>query len=76
MYLNTKKENSDTSLHLGETADRDCYSIMLLAATVSRQEWLAEEYLGGRINEKEFLRTLLIETSSQAIRAKIRYDHE
>jgi hypothetical protein len=64
VYLNTKKESSATNVHLSQASDRDRYSIMLLADRVSRQEWLAKEYLDGRINEKEFLRALLIETST------------
>ena len=62
------RENRVTNFRLGEAADRDDYYIMLLDATVSRQEWLAEEYSRGRINEKEFLRALLIETSTLAVK--------
>jgi len=44
--------------------------MMLLAATVLRDKGLAEEYVGGRISEKQFLEALLIETSNHLPSAK------
>ena len=46
-----------------ESSDSNFYSILLRAAEVSQQEWLAEEYTDGRINEKQFLERLLVEMS-------------
>jgi hypothetical protein len=56
--------NNGGRFQIAEVTVRNYYSLMLLAATNSRQEWLAEEYASGRINEKQFLETLLIEANS------------
>ena len=58
------------SLHLECTRDR--YSVILLGAEIARQEWLGEEYVSGRIDEKRFLESLLIQTSDRRPLATVR----
>lgn len=66
-----QERNSVTRFRIAKVTERNYYSIMLLATAISRHEWLAEEYVSGRITEKQFLETLLIEAPSDVSRSTV-----
>ena len=66
-----EERNSVIRFRIAKVTQRNYYSIMLLANAISRHEWLAEEYVSGRINEKQFLETLLIEAPNRESRRAI-----
>jgi hypothetical protein len=40
--------------------DGEYYSVLLLEQKVSRQKWIVEEFVSGRISEKQFLEGFVI----------------
>jgi hypothetical protein len=60
----TKGASYVARLDVREATARDWYSVLLHDFAVSRQKWLIDEYLDGRINEKQFLEALLLQAGA------------